>query len=149
AAAHLARLGAGERRQEDGAVHHPPDRGSGLPFGPRRGDERSPRPDPGGHPDRSRPAPGAGDQADAGVPGLPGTDLAAHLQPAEGGQRPVRRGPGMPGQVQAMTPRGQRTTARFSIRIPNERTFYATLGLVGLLIAWQIASNTGLIKKIL
>jgi NitT/TauT family transport system permease protein len=55
----------------------------------------------------------------------------------------------MTGQAHVMTPRGQPTTARFSVRIPNERLFYALLGLGGLLIAWQLASNAGLIKKIL
>ena len=55
----------------------------------------------------------------------------------------------MTAPAQAMTPRGQQTTGRFSVRIPNERTFYAVLGFVGLLIAWQLASNAGIIKKIL
>lgn len=58
-----------------------------------------------------------------------------------------------------MTPRGQEVKGRFSIRIPNERTFYALLGFVTLLVAWQAATtidldpNTpgtqGAIKKIL
>jgi NitT/TauT family transport system permease protein len=55
----------------------------------------------------------------------------------------------MTGQAQAMTPRGQPAASRFSVRIPNERTFYAVLGLVGLMIVWQLASNAGIIKKIL
>jgi osmoprotectant transport system permease protein len=55
----------------------------------------------------------------------------------------------MTAPAQAMTPRGGPATARFSVRIPNERIFYALLGLVGLMIAWQLASNAGIIKKIL
>jgi NitT/TauT family transport system permease protein len=55
----------------------------------------------------------------------------------------------MTAPAQAMTPRGQQATSRFAVRIPNERTFYAALGFVGLLIAWQLASNAGIIKKIL
>jgi len=62
-------------------------------------------------------------------------------------------------QAQAMTPRGQAAKGRLSIKIPNERTFYAVLGFVGLLTAWQLATSIdlnpdqpgvqGLIKKIL
>jgi NitT/TauT family transport system permease protein len=48
-----------------------------------------------------------------------------------------------------MTPRGQQATGRLSVRIPNERTFYAVVGFVVLLVAWQLASNAGIIKKIL
>jgi ABC-type nitrate/sulfonate/bicarbonate transport system permease component len=55
----------------------------------------------------------------------------------------------MTAPAHAMTPRGQPTAARFSVRVPNERMFYALLGLVGLMIAWQLASNAGIIKKIL
>ncbi len=59
----------------------------------------------------------------------------------------------------AMTSRGRPAAGRFSIRIPNERTFYAVLGFVGLIIAWQASTgidldpstpgNQGAIKKIL
>jgi NitT/TauT family transport system permease protein len=55
----------------------------------------------------------------------------------------------MTAPAQAMTPRGQPAAGRFSVRIPNERMSYALLGLVGLMIAWQLASNAGIIKKIL
>jgi len=58
-----------------------------------------------------------------------------------------------------MTSRGRPVPGRFSIRIPNERAFYAVLGFVWLLVAWQAATsidldpNTpgtqGLVKKIL
>ena len=51
--------------------------------------------------------------------------------------------------VVAMTSRGPVKPRRFAIKIPNERAFYATLGFVGLLIIWQIASDSGWIKKIL